>query len=142
MVTQFDRALTSLGVELIRAHSPQAKGRVARLFGTLQDRLVKELRYAGVTTIEEANAYLEETFIPCFNARFGIEAQRHGDARVPVPTDADLAAVFAEHHVRRVQNDFTVRFENAWYQIEKKQSVTVLRRDVRPNPWTRKEISR
>jgi hypothetical protein len=130
MVTQFERALKALGVELICAHSPQAKGRIERLFKTLQDRLVKELRYAGITTIEEANRFLVETFIPTHNAKFAIPAQTEGDARVPIPSNVDLASAFAEHHTRQVQNDFTVRFENKWYQIEKVQSVTVLRKDT------------
>jgi len=129
MVTQFERALRTLGIELICAHSPQAKGRIERLFGTLQDRLVKELRYAGVTTIEEANVFLETTFIPRFNERFAKPAYHEGDAYVPIPESIDLAAVFSEHHTRQVQNDFTVRFENRWYQIEQTQSVTVLRKD-------------
>jgi hypothetical protein len=130
MVTQFERALNTLGVDLIRAHSPQAKGRIERLFETLQDRLVKEMRYAGITTIEEANVFLADVFIPKFNAKFGVPARTQGNARVPVPTEVDLASVFAVHDTRQVQNDFTIRFQNRWYQIEKVQSVTVLRKDV------------
>lgn len=130
MITQFERALKELGVELIRANSPQAKGRIERLFGTLQDRLVKELRYAGIHTIKEANRFLVDTFIPAFNKKFAVPAAQAGDAYVPIPPSVDLAATFAEHHTRRVQNDFTVRFENAWYQIGKEQSVTVLRGDT------------
>ena len=130
MTTQFQRALNTLGVELIFAHSPQAKGRIERFFKTAQDRLTKELRYANITTMEKANYFLEKKFIPEFNSKFSVSAQNKGDARVPVPRVADLAAIFSEHHTRQVNNDFTVRFENKWYQIEKKQSVSVLRKDV------------
>lgn len=129
LITQFERVLQTLGVELIRANSPQAKGRIERLFGTLQDRLVKELRYAGVTTIAEANAYLTESFIPAFNAKFGVPATSAGDARVPVPQTLNLSSVFSRQYSRLVQNDFTIRFENMWYQITKEQAVTVLRKD-------------
>lgn len=129
MITQFDRALKEVGVELICAHSPQAKGRVERVFGTLQDRLVKEMTLAGVKTVEEANAFLE-TYIPKFNAQFSVRAGKGGDAYVTVPSTTDLDQIFSSQEERRVANDFTVRFENDWYQIEKEQSVTVLRRDV------------
>lgn len=129
MITQFDRALEELGVELICAHSPQAKGRVERVFGTLQDRLVKEMTLAGVRTIAEANVFLQ-AYMPKFNAQFSVSAAKEGDAFVPVLSSANLASVFSVQEERRIGNDFTVRFENAWYQVEKEQSVTVLRRDA------------
>lgn len=129
MITQFDRALRDVGVELICAHSPQAKGRVERVFGTLQDRLVKEMALAGVKTIDEANAFLQ-TYIPKFNAQFSVRAAKEGDAYVTVPSATDLDQIFSSQEERRIANDFTVRFENDWYQIEKEQSVTVLRRDA------------
>jgi transposase len=129
MITQFERALGEVGVELICAHSPQAKGRVERVFGTLQDRLVKEMTLAGVKTTVEANAFLQ-TYIPKFNAQFSVRAGKEGDAYVTVPSTTDLDQVFSSQEDRRVGNDFTVRFENDWYQIEKEQSSTVLRRDL------------
>lgn len=129
MITQFDRALKEVGVELICAHSPQAKGRVERVFGTLQDRLVKEMTLAGVKTIDEANAFLE-TYIPKFNAQFSVRATKEGDAYVAIPSTIDLDQIFSSQEGRRVANDFTVRFEGTWYQIEKEQNVTVLRRDL------------
>ena len=129
MITQFNRALKELGVELICAHSPQAKGRVERVFGTLQDRMVKEMTLAGVKTVDEANVFLE-SYIPKFNAQFGVRAAKEGGAYVPVLSTADLASVFSVQEERRVANDFTVRFEGDWYQIEKVQCVTVLRRDA------------
>ena len=129
MITQFDRALKEVGVELICAHSPQAKGRVERVFGTLQDRLVKEMTLAGVNTVEEANAFLQ-TYILKFNAQFSVRATKEGNAYVTIPSTTDFDQVFSSQEERRVGNDFTVRFENDWYQIEKEQSVTVLRRDA------------
>lgn len=129
MITQFDRALKEVGVELICAHSPQAKGRVERVFGTLQDRLVKEMALAGVKTIEDANLFLE-SYLPKFNAQFSVRAAKEGDAFVSILSTTDLDCVFSVQRERRVMNDFTVRFENSWYQIEKEQSVTVLRRDA------------
>lgn len=129
MITQFERALKELGGELIRAHSPQAKGRVERVFGTLQDRLVKEMMLEGVTTIDEANLFLQK-YIPQFNQQFGVKAAKEGDAYVSILSTTDLARVFSVQEERRVGNDFTVRFLNGWYQIEKEQSATVLPRDV------------
>lgn len=129
MITQFDRVLRGLGVELICAHSPQAKGRVERVFGTLQDRLVKEMTLAGVRTIAEANAFLL-TYLPKFNAQFGVRAAKDGNAYVPVLPTTDLVQVFSTQDERVVANDFTVRFENAWYQITREQSSTVRPRDT------------
>ena len=129
MITQFARALKEVGVELVCAHSPQAKGRVERVFGTLQDRLVKEMTLAEVKTIDEANVFLE-AYIPKFNAQFSVRAAKEGNAYVDIPAAVDLDQVFSSQEERRVANDFTVRFENDWYQIEKEQSVTVLRRDA------------
>lgn len=129
MITQFDRALKEVGVELICAHSPQAKGRVERVFGTLQDRLVKEMTLAEVKTVNEANAFLE-VYIPKFNEQFSVRAAKNGNAYVTVTSTTDLDQVFSPQEERRVGNDFTVRFENDWYQIEKEQRVTVLQRDV------------
>ena len=129
MITQFERALKTLGVELIRANSPQAKGRIERLFGTLQDRLVKEMALEGVKTIDEANAFLQK-YIPTFNERFAIPAAQEGSGHVAI-SGVDLDAVFSVHEERRVNFDFTIRFENKWYQVDKLgQSVTTLPRDV------------
>jgi hypothetical protein len=127
MMTQFERVCIELAVELIRAHSPQAKGRVERVFGTLQDRLVKEMALAGVKTIQEANEFLQ-LYIPKHNAQFGVVSAETETAHVPV-TRTDLDAVFSVQTERQVQNDFTVRFENSWYQIQKLQSSTVVQKD-------------
>src|SRR3954454_14144323 len=102
--TQFGRALRELGIELIRAHSPQAKGRVERSFGTAQDRWVKELRLAGVTNGAQANAVLER-LLPAHNRRFTREAGQAGDAHRPLGPGHDLAAILSIQEQRVVAND-------------------------------------
>lgn len=118
-VSVIRRALDGLGVELILALSPQAKGRIERAFGTLQDRLLKELRLAGVATIEEANRFLEEEFIPCcWTPRFTVPPSSPVDAHRPLPQDVELQRVFAEEIERSIGNDFVFRFKNEYFQIE------------------------
>jgi hypothetical protein len=114
--TQFGRALRELGVELIRAHSPQAKGRVERSFGTAQDRWVKELRLAGVATREAANELLER-LLPGHNRRFGKPARETGDAHRPLGPGHDLGAILSLQEERVVANDYTIRFRNRIYQL-------------------------
>lgn len=117
--TQFERAMQDLGIHVICARSPQAKGRVERLFGTLQQRLVAELRLEGVSDPVEANRYLAERFLPDHNARFGVTPARSGDAHRPL-TAAErsrLDAIFAVQEHRVVRNDFTVAFGARWYQL-------------------------
>ncbi len=116
------RALAELGVEMILAGSPQAKGRVERSFGTAQDRLVKEMRVAGISTIEEANRYLERTWMPLWNERFAKEPGEPVDAHRPLPEEADLDALFAEKAERVVARDFTVRYKNRHWQIPEAMS--------------------
>jgi len=88
-LSQFERVLKELGVEVIHALSPQAKGRVERLFGVFQDRLVKEMRLRGITTKEAANAFLEE-YLPRYNERFGVCPANELDAHVKLPRYFDL----------------------------------------------------
>jgi len=114
--TQFGRAMSELDVELIRAHSPQAKGRVERVNRTLQDRLVKELTRAGIWTLESANAYLEETYLPRFNQRFGRPAAKEADLHRKVP-DERVLRVLSLQEDRVVQNDWTVRWHNSFLQL-------------------------
>jgi hypothetical protein len=116
--TQFGRALRELDIELIRAHSPQAKGRVERSFDTAQDRWVKELRLAGVTTGDEANAVLER-LLPEHNRRFAKPARHARDAHRPLGRDHDLAAILSIQEQRVVANDYTIRFHNRFYQLLK-----------------------
>ena len=132
LMTQFQRMMKELGIDLITAHSPEAKGRIERLFGTLQDRLVKELRLAGISTIPEANQFLKNIFIPMYNAKFGVVAAQEGDLhRLLTDNEYDnLDAICSVQSMRRVRNDFTVQFESQWFQFEKAQPCTVLRNDT------------
>jgi Winged helix-turn helix len=114
--TQFGRACRELGIELIRAHSPQAKGRVERSFGTAQDRWVKELRLAGAATCDQANAVLAR-LLPAHNRRFSKAAEQPGDAHRPLGPGHDLAAILSVQEERVVANDYTVRFRNRFYQL-------------------------
>src|SRR4051794_1663352 len=117
-VTQFGRALGELDVELIRAHSPQAKGRVERLFGTLQDRWVKELRLSRVRTIEQANRALER-LVPEYNRRFTRVARRPTDAHRRLGPSHRLEAILSVQAERVVSNDYVVRFGGRFYQLLK-----------------------
>jgi hypothetical protein len=116
--TQFGRAVRELDVELIRAHSPQAKGRIERSFGTAQDRWVKELRLAGATTVDEANAVLDR-LLPEHNRRFTKPARQPGDAHRPLGPGHVLVAILSIQEQRVVANDYTVRFRNRFYQLLK-----------------------
>ena len=113
--TQFGRVMAELGVELILAHSPQAKGRVERCNGTLQDRLVKELRLAGINDLESANEFLEKVFLPKFNARFTIQARRPVDAHRRGPWKLSEGLNWEETRV--VAKDWTVAWKGRWFQI-------------------------
>ena len=112
--SEFERALGELGVEVIHAHSPQARGRVERAFRTFQDRLVKEMRLAGIATMDAANAFLE-TYLPSYNARFAREAA--GDVHRPKPAFAELDQILSIQSRRRVRNDGTVLHRRLFYQI-------------------------
>jgi DNA-binding Lrp family transcriptional regulator len=115
--TQFSRALGELGIELILANSPQAKGRVERLWGTAQDRLVKELRLAKARTVEQANAVLEGKFVCWFNRRCTHKPASVNDAHRPPGKGQDLSAILSIQETRVVGNDYTIRFENRVYQL-------------------------
>jgi len=115
--TQIGRALRELGIGWIAAHSPQAKGRIERFFGTAQDRLVKGLRKAGAKTREEANRYLEFEYLPQWTSRFTCPPANPTDAHRPLGREHDLAAILSHVEERRVANDYTVRYNNKQYQI-------------------------
>lgn len=115
-LTQFGRACRQLGIELIYANSPQAKGRVERVFGTHQDRLVKELRLAGAKTCEEANRVLNG-YLPKFNQRFEVSAKEPGDLHRPVDVRIGIDEILAIYSERVLRNDRTVLHERRWYQI-------------------------
>ena len=115
--TQIGRALAELGIAWIPAHSPQAKGRVERCFGTLQDRLVKGLRLAGAGTLAQANAYLEQEFLPAWAGRFTVAPANPTDAHRPLGREHDLAAILSVVEARVVTNDYTLRYQGKSYQV-------------------------
>lgn len=115
--TQIGRALEQLGIELIAAYSPQARGRCERLFGTWQGRLVAELRSRQITTLEAANRFLASRWLSIHNHKFTVAAQQSGTAFVPY-RGTELDKIFSIQQERVVGNDNTVRFENLTLQIE------------------------
>jgi hypothetical protein len=114
--SQFGRLVDELGIQLIAARSPQAKGRIERLWGTLQDRLVKELRKAGASDLDSANRVLA-AYLPKFNARFHVKAAQPGSAYVPWPQERDPAHYFCFKYTRLVTNDNSVPFNKHRLQI-------------------------
>ena len=116
-LTQFSRALRTLDIEAIHAHSAQAKGRVERANQTLQDRLVKEMRLRGVDGMKAGNAYLPE-FMADFNRRFAVTPRNPEDAHRAVAHDAaELDLILCEHHARKLTKNLTIRFECREYQV-------------------------
>lgn len=127
--TQFERAMEQLGVKLILAHSPQAKGRVARMNGVLQDRLVKELRLAGISDLESANRFLDGKYLRAFHRRFGREAASPVAVHRAVPRN--LNAVLSWEAERVVQGDWTVACERQRYQLDRHhEALSLVRRKV------------
>jgi len=116
-MSQFEKSLAELVVEVIHANSPQAKGRVERLFKTLQDRLVKEMRLVGVKSVEEANEFLK-TYLPVYNRKFGKKAVSEADLHRPAPHSRELDRIFCIKEERTVRNDFTIAHNCKLYQIE------------------------
>ena len=114
--TQLGRALKELDIRLILAHTPQAKGRIERVWGTFQDRLVSEMRLAGASTIEQANQVLWN-FLPRFNQRFGVTPAQPGSAYRQLPDGVSLDAVLCFKYIRTVANDNTVHFNGATMQL-------------------------
>jgi len=116
-LTAFGKACAKLGIEIIPASSPQAKGRVERRNGVLQDRLAKELQYRKIRTIEEANAFLDGGYVDVFNERFEKKPESPADYHRPLLKGTDLDAVFAFEETRKVSNDWTVSYCNQLLQI-------------------------
>lgn len=112
--TQIERALGELGINLIPANSPQAKGRIEVTFRLFQDRFIKEMRLAGITTYDQANRYLKETFLPWYNGRFTHPAE---SVYMPVPKDKDLDLIFCIKKERRVRRDNTIQLDGQIIQI-------------------------
>lgn len=130
-LTQFQRAMEELRIEVIPANSPQAKGRVERLFGTLQDRLVKELRLANISTIAKANQFLEKVFIPKFNRKFAVAPRSDVNLHQELSgrERSSLPGILSKQTERTVQNDFTFSLKNRWYQIIREQKLAVCKKD-------------
>lgn len=129
-LTQFTRAMeVDLDVKVINAGSPQAKGRVERLFETLQDRLVKELRLAGISAIPEANRFLDEVYLAKHNQKFSVPPKNNTDVHRPVgKTEAELDAIFSFQEGRVLCNDYTIRWRSRIFQVEKHQPYFLLPR--------------
>lgn len=119
--TQIGRALEELAIGWIAAHSPQAKGRIERCFGTLQDRLVKALRRGNVNTLARANQFLWNTFLPEWNRRFTVEPANAADAHRPLRENHSLAASLSHVETRQIGNDYTVSWLNQRHQIPYEQ---------------------
>jgi hypothetical protein len=116
-LSEFERALKELGVEVSHAHSPQAKGRIERLFRTFQDRVIKEMRLRGIKTIEKGNQFLEQ-YLPLYNKRFSVCPREKDDVHRPLPRGIDLDAILCMKTERTLRNDFTVAHNHKLYQIE------------------------
>jgi hypothetical protein len=126
--SQFGRALRELDIRWIAARSPQAKGRIERLFGTLQDRLVKELRLAGVHTIEQANRFLQDVFVPFWEQRFTVAPRQSQDAHRPLGREHRLEQILSVRESRSVANDYTVRWAGQRWAIPRAEVRPGLRR--------------
>jgi hypothetical protein len=123
-LTQIGRALRELGIGWIAAHSPQAKGRIERFFGTAQDRLVKGLRLAGAESLPRAQEYLEQAYLPHWNQNFTVAPASPGDAHRPLRSEHELASILSWVEERLVTSDYTIRHGGKIYQMG--------RGDIRP----------
>ena len=115
-LSEFGRAVKEIGVELIYAHSPQAKGRIERLFRTFQDRVIKEMRLRGIRDIKQANEFLDY-YLPIYNKRFSVASIEKGDFHRAVPKGMDLDGVLCIKKECTLRNDFTIGYKKSLYQI-------------------------
>ena len=116
-LSEFERALGELGVHVIHANSPQAKGRIERLFGTLQDRLIKEMRLEDIKSIEKANEFLQK-YLPVYNKKFSVKAAKTTDLHRNIPEGLELDSILCIKEKRVLRNDFTIAYNGKLYQIE------------------------
>ncbi|MFH1709564.1 MAG: hypothetical protein ABH860_00650, partial [bacterium] len=126
--TQFARVLSELGIKHIPARSPQAKGRIERLFQTFQDRLIKEMRLANISSMKEANIFLE-TYLPIYNARFAKNPLKRGDLHRHIPKYMNLDEIFCIKEFRTVSNGYTLHWKNRIFLI-KEPSITMRKQRV------------
>lgn len=139
--TQIERALKELGINLIIAGSPQAKGRVERLFGTFQDRLISEMRLRNISTREEANRFLNQEFLADFNRRFTVKAAKRGSAYRKLPRAINLDAIFCIKKERTVQRDNTISYNSRVFQIIPDNGrLSYTRAKVTLQEWTDRSI--
>lgn len=131
-MSQFGRALKELGVDVIHAHSPQAKGRIERLFGTFQDRVVKEMRLKGISSIEEANRFLQE-YLPGYNRRFSVKAKKEDNFHREIPRGLNLDRILCIKTERTLRNDYTISHEGKLYQILDKTNAKKVQVEERIN---------
>ena len=131
LITQFKRAMNQLGVQVITANSPQAKGRVEKMNSTLQRRLVKELRLNKINTVAKANIFLKEVFIPKFNKQFAVVSKKKSDLHRKLNDKkiAEIDKILSIHSERKVNNDYTIRFKSNYYQLLEVQPITVFKKD-------------
>ncbi len=131
LVTQFGRVAKELNIKLLFANTPQAKGRIERLFKTLQDRLVKEMRLARINTIKGANLFLKEVFIPWYNKRYTVIPQSNinGHRKLDPITKQRLKSIFSKQYLRQINNDFTIQYKTKYYQLEEVQPTTIFKKD-------------
>lgn len=118
-MSEFERAMKELGVKVIHAHSPQAKGRIERWFNTLQDRLVKEMRLKGISTIEQANIFLKE-YLLVYDKKFSVKPRKEENFHREIPNEMKLDQILCIKTERKLKNDFTISYEGKLYQILEK----------------------
>jgi len=126
--TQFERACRELEIEVIHAHSPQAKGRIERAFGTLQDRLIKEMRLEGVSSREEANRFLKK-YLPIYNKRFSRVAREEANLHRPLAKHINLREIFCLKATRTINNGYIIKWRGREFLIER-PSIAMRRRKV------------
>ena len=131
LMTQFERAMRQLDIRVIHANSPQAKGRVEKMNGTLQRRLAKEMRLKNINTIEDANKYLREEFIPKFNRQFAVITKKKTNLHRKLNEKQinELDKILSIQSERTINNDYTIRFKNSYYQLKEIQDTTVYKRE-------------
>ena len=119
----FERVCYLLNVEIIKAYSPQAKGRVERNHGVYQDRFVKELKLQNITTIEQANIFLKTVYLGKINKKFAKQPAVNEDAHCSSRAYGNLDQIFCWEYIRQIHNDFTIQFNNEFFQLEKQQNL-------------------
>jgi hypothetical protein len=130
LMTQFERAMNQLNIQVIHANSPQAKGRVEKMNGTLQRRLIKEMRLAKINTIVEANKFLKEVFIPKFNKQFAVVSKKPADLHRKLNDKQlkELDGILSVWSERVVNNDYTIRFKGEYFQLNEIQPTTIYKK--------------